>query len=185
MTSTIDHFTKLAFLLTDAECSLFGKPTLFQGIVQAFSDTASRLRPSGKIIFIGNGGSAGICSHMAIDFSKRGKIPSVALTDGAALTCLGNDIGFENVFGKQIEWHAQPGDLLVAISSSGRSPNILCGVDAARAKRCNVMTLSGFDDDNPLRRRGDMNIYVRASDYGLVEVAHHALLHAVLDLGGF
>jgi D-sedoheptulose 7-phosphate isomerase len=135
-----------------------------------------------KLMFIGNGGSAGITSHLATDFSKNGGLRATAFNDGAVLTCLGNDFGYEHVFAKQIEWHGRPGDLLLAISSSGRSANILNGARAARECGCEVVTMSGFGDDNPLRMAGDVNFYVRSSFYGFVEVAHLALLHAILDL---
>jgi D-sedoheptulose 7-phosphate isomerase len=135
-----------------------------------------------KIVFIGNGGSAGIASHLAIDFSKNGGLRSLAFNDPSALTCLGNDLGYENVFAKQLDFHARPGDLLIAISSSGRSPNILAAVMTARARDCHVVTFSGFDERNDLRRTGDVNFYVRSGEYGFVEVAHLALCHAILDL---
>jgi D-sedoheptulose 7-phosphate isomerase len=135
-----------------------------------------------KIMFIGNGGSAGIASHLAVDFSKNGGLRSLAFNDPSALTCLGNDLGYENVFAKQIEFHARPGDLLIAISSSGRSPNILAAVAMARKRDCRVVTYSGFTEGNDLRRTGDVNFYVPALEYGFVEVAHLALCHAVLDI---
>src|SRR5262245_53987539 len=105
-----------------------------------------------KIMLIGNGGSAAVASHMANDFSKNGGLRALALNDASVLTCLGNDYGYEHVFSKQIEWHGQAGDVLIAISSSGKSPNILNGVEAARARGCRVLGLSGFGADNPLRR---------------------------------
>ena len=135
-----------------------------------------------KIMFVGNGGSAGIASHLAIDFSKNGRLRALAFNDPAALTCLGNDLGYENVFATQLEFHACPGDLLIAISSSGRSPNILSAVKAARARECRIATFSGFTEENELRRSGDVNFYVRAREYGFVEVAHLALCHAILDI---
>jgi D-sedoheptulose 7-phosphate isomerase len=135
-----------------------------------------------KLMFIGNGGSAAIASHMAADFTKTGNIRTVAFNDSSMLTCLGNDLGYENVFAKQIEMHARPGDFLVAISSSGRSANILKGVAAARTMGCAVLTLSGFQADNPLRRQGDINMWVNSGEYGFVEIAHLALCHAVLDM---
>src|SRR5580704_1277031 len=91
-------------------------------------------KAANKIIFIGNGGSAGIASHLAIDFSKNGGLRALAFNDPSALTCFGNDLGYENVFAKQLEFHARPGDLLIAISSSGMSPNILGAVKEARAR---------------------------------------------------
>jgi D-sedoheptulose 7-phosphate isomerase len=135
-----------------------------------------------KLMFIGNGGSAAIASHMAIDYTKNGNMRSLAFNDGSSITCLGNDLGYENVFAKQIEMHARAGDLLIAISSSGKSPNILRGVEAARRVGCDVITLSGFGADNPLRGLGDINFYVPAGEYGFVEITHLSLCHAVLDL---
>jgi D-sedoheptulose 7-phosphate isomerase len=136
----------------------------------------------GKVMFIGNGGSMGIATHMAVDFSRTGGVRATAFGDGAVLTCLGNDFGYENVFARQIEWHGRAGDVLIAISSSGKSPNILNGVRAARSQGGKVVTFSGFRDDNPLRQSGDINFYVRAMEYGFVEVAHQAILHAMLDI---
>ena len=134
-----------------------------------------------KLIFIGNGGSAGIASHMAIDYSKNGNIRSQAFNDSSALTCLGNDLGYENVFSKQIELHARFGDLLVAISSSGNSESILGGVNQARESGCQVVALSGFAEDNRLRGLGDINFYAPSQEYGFVEITHLALCHAVVD----
>jgi len=145
--------------------------------------TAHEVHNSGnKLIFIGNGGSAGIASHLAIDFSKNGGIRALAFNDASALTCLGNDLGYDNVFAKQLEFHARPGDLLIAISSSGRSANIINAVQTARNCACKVATFSGFSEQNGLRKTGDINFYVRAKEYGFVEVAHLALCHAILDI---
>lgn len=137
---------------------------------------------AGKIMFVGNGGSAAIASHMATDYGKNGGFRATAFNDGAALTCLANDLGYENVFKKQIEMLGDAADLLVAISSSGNSRNILLGVEAARALGCRVVTLSGFDAGNQLRRKGDINFYVDNAEYGFVEISHLAICHAVLDV---
>ena len=146
---------------------------------QAAAETHAR---GNKIMFIGNGGSAAIASHMANDYSKNGGLRATAFNDSSALTCLGNDFGYEYVFSKQIELHHRPGDLLVAISSSGRSRNILNGVDAAVSGGCRVATLSGFGADNALRRMGDINFFLDSGEYGFVEIGHLALCHAVLDI---
>ena len=134
-----------------------------------------------KLIFVGNGGSAAIASHMATDYSKNGEIRSLALNDSSMLTCLSNDLGYDQVFAKQIELHARPGDIVIAISSSGRSANILNAVKAARAARCAVVGLSGFAADNPLRSLGDINFYIASNRYGFVEIGHLTICHAILD----
>jgi D-sedoheptulose 7-phosphate isomerase len=135
-----------------------------------------------KLIFIGNGGSAAICSHMATDFWKTGGIKAVAFNDSSLLTCIGNDYGYEHVFAKPISMFADAGDVLMAISSSGQSPNILNGVKAARKKNCHVITFSGFLPHSPLRSLGDLNYYVPAEAYGPVEVLHHSICHCILDI---
>ncbi|CAK0745599.1 D-sedoheptulose 7-phosphate isomerase [Azospirillaceae bacterium] len=136
----------------------------------------------GKLMFIGNGGSAGIASHCAIDYAKNGGLRALAFNDGAALTCLGNDYGFESVFAKQMEFHARPGDLLIAISSSGNSPDIRSAVTAVQERGGTAVTLSGFEPGNALRTMGELNFYVASAVYGLVEIVHLALCHAILDL---
>lgn len=136
----------------------------------------------GKLMFIGNGGSASVASHMAIDYWKNGNLRAVCFNDGTQLTCLGNDFGYAHVFEKPIEMFAQPGDILIAISSSGRSENILRGADAARRMQCRVVTCSGFTVGNPLRSKGELNFFVPSDSYGFVEIAHLALCHAILDL---
>ncbi len=135
----------------------------------------------GKLMFVGNGGSSAIASHMAIDYSKNGGMRALAFNDSAFLTCLGNDLGYENVFAKPIDLFANRGDLLLAISSSGRSANILNAVETARGRGCHIATFSGFQPDNPLRRLGDYNLYVPASSYGFVEISHLAVCHCILD----
>lgn len=151
----------------------------FAAIIPAMRAAHAR---GNKILFIGNGGSSAIATHMANDFAKNGNMRALALTDGATLTCLGNDYGFEHIFAKQIEMLGAAGDLLVAISSSGNSPDILRGVAAARALGFAIVTMSGFAPDNRLRALGDYNLYVANREYGFVEVTHQALIHAVLDI---
>jgi D-sedoheptulose 7-phosphate isomerase len=148
---------------------------------QVMSEARRAHTAGNKLIFVGNGGSAAIASHMATDYSKNGNIRSIALNDGSMLTCLGNDLGYDRVFSKQIELHARAGDLLIAISSSGRSANILNAVRAARASGCKIVTLSGFTPDNPLRGLGDINFYIASDRYGFVEIGHLTICHAVLD----
>jgi D-sedoheptulose 7-phosphate isomerase len=152
-------------------------------VMAAAMERAQNAHDAGnKLMFIGNGGSSTIASHMAEDYTKAGGIRTLAFNDPAFLTCLGNDLGFDQVFAKQIEMFAQPGDMLVAISSSGNSENILNGVLAAKKRGCWVMTLSGFAPDNLLRNLGDINVYVPSTEYGFVEITHLAVCHAMLDV---
>jgi D-sedoheptulose 7-phosphate isomerase len=178
------YFETLARLMREVEVTdRAGAPLPLDEAFERVTGAAHRAHDAGNtILFIGNGGSAGIAGHLAIDFSKNGGLRSLAFNDPSALTCLGNDLGYHNVFAKQLEFHARAGDLLVAISSSGRSPNILAAVATARERKLGVVTFSGFDADNDLRRSGDVNFYVGARQYGFVEVTHLSLCHALLDL---
>lgn len=178
------YFATLARTTAQAEASNHDGRSipLSQAINQAIQLATETHNAGNKLIIIGNGGSAGIASHSAIDYSKNGGLRTQAFNDGAALTCLGNDYGYEHVFAKQIEFHGRSGDLLIAISSSGQSANILNATDAARQREINVLTLSGFDPANPLRSRGSLNFYVPSREYGFVEIGHQTLLHAIIDL---
>lgn len=133
-----------------------------------------------KIFFVGNGGSAAIASHMAVDFANVGGWRTLVLTDPSSLTCYANDYGYENAFSRQIEVQADKGDLLVAISSSGESPNMISAAAAARAAGCEILTLTGFASENALRQLGSLNIYVPSDRYDIVETCHHALCCAIL-----
>lgn len=132
------------------------------------------------VLWVGNGGSAALASHFAVDVFNAG-VRSTAFNDAALLTCMGNDCGYEQVFARPVALFASPGDVLVAISSSGRSPNILAAVAAARERGCAVVTLSGFRPDNPLRGLGDWNFHVPSEAYGPVEMAHAFICHALVD----
>jgi D-sedoheptulose 7-phosphate isomerase len=177
-----EYFATLGSLPGAAEASDRNGPVPLANALSAAIDLARSAHARGrKLMFIGNGGSAAIASHMATDYSKNGGMRSLSFNDGAVLTCLGNDYGYEHVFAKQLEFHAVEGDLLIAISSSGRSPNILRAVDTARTIGCRIVTLSSFGADNPLRRLGDLNLYVATSAYGFAEISHLALCHAILD----
>lgn len=138
-------------------------------------------RRGNTVIFIGNGGSAAIASHMATDYCKNGGVRSIAFSDAPTLTCVANDYGYDNVFAKQLEWHARRGDVVVIISSSGRSLNILAAAEAARTRKCGVVTFTGMNERNALRRRGHLNFYVPDNDYGMVELAHLGLLHSIVS----
>ena len=134
-----------------------------------------------KIMLIGNGGSAAIASHMQNDLCKAVGRRAMVFNESPLLTALSNDHGYESVFEKPVELWAEPGDLLIAISSSGRSENILRAAQVSRQGGCQIVTFSGFRSDNPLRQLGDLNFYVASETYGHVEVTHMALTHFLTD----
>lgn len=149
-------------------------------VARGWLKTAQKNRK--KLMIIGNGGSAGVASHMAIDFWKNGGVTAMTFNDGALLTCISNDISYEEVFATPIRQFADEGDIVACISSSGNSLNIRNGVQAAKEAGCHVITLSGFETDNPLRSMGDLNFFVPSHSYGFVETLHQFVLHSILDV---
>ena len=142
----------------------------------------SKLRDvSGSLYIIGNGGSAGVASHASTDFFNVAKIKTFTLHESSLLTCMTNDFGYENAFARMLDQVINKNDLLIAISSSGNSINIRNAVDIAKKHHANIITLSGFSEDNPLRRMGNINIWLNSDDYGFVEIGHQFLLHNIAD----
>jgi D-sedoheptulose 7-phosphate isomerase len=135
----------------------------------------------GKIMMIGNGGSASIASHITTDFIRNASLPAITFMDSSLMTCLSNDMGYACVFEKPVEMLAGKHDVLFSISSSGASQNIIRAVKMARKKGTFLITLSGFETGNPLRSHGDINFYAPSRDYGSVEIAHLAICHHIVD----
>lgn len=150
-----------------------------QILANAFREIKKKQR---RVFFIGNGGSAAIASHMTADFMKNGEIHTYSLYDNAAITCMGNDYGYENVFAKQLSFLMEEGDLLVCISSSGNSENIVKAVQVAKEKNACVVTFTGFKMDNKIRMLGDYNVYVPIEKYGIVETIHNLILQQLVDM---
>lgn len=173
---------ELGDMLTRVECVDDGQRVVLDaGIERAIALVTAQTAAGRKVIFVGNGGSATIASHQAIDYWKNGGMRAVAFTDAALLTCVANDYGYEQVFEKPIEMFADPGDVLVAISSSGKSENILRAVAAGARVGTRIVTMSGFAGDNPLRHRGELNFYVPSDSYSYVEITHRALCQWIVD----
>ncbi|MDR1616234.1 MAG: SIS domain-containing protein [Syntrophomonadaceae bacterium] len=158
-----------------------GKPLDLAQAAEDLGDLFIRRRDAGKIIALGNGGSAAIASHTVNDLCKNCRVPALCFSDYALLTCLANDCGYENAYKEAVNLMADVDDIIIAISSSGKSANILNAAEAALNKGCYLLTLSGFDGDNPLRKMGDVNVYIPSPRYGLVEMSHQAILHMITD----
>ena len=134
------------------------------------------------MIIAGNGGSAAIASHAAIDFSKNANIRCMSFNDTALITCLANDFGYEHWIEKALGMYADEGDLVVLISSSGRSMNMIRAADYAVQRGLSLVTFSGFLGTNPLRRLGHLNFWVKSKSYNFVETFHQLWLLSVCDL---
>jgi D-sedoheptulose 7-phosphate isomerase len=165
------HVTDAAGVSNDLETAL-------SEIVDLLVDLRAR---RGRLYVIGNGGSAAVASHAVTDFVNVGRIQAATLHDSSLLTCMANDHGYENAFARVLGTIAEPGDALIAISSSGKSPNICNAAAAVRDAGGHVITLSGFAPENPLRRLGRCNIWLDSRDYGMVEIAHQFVIHNISD----
>lgn len=135
-----------------------------------------------QLFFIGNGGSSAIASHMTADFMKNGGMNTYSLYDNAVTTCMGNDYGYEHIFSKPMEFLVRRNDLVVAISSSGNSKNIINAIEVASEKEAEVITFTGFKSDNKAKQLGNINVYVPCEQYGIVESIHNLILQQIVDM---
>ena len=164
-------------LYQDEFAKYFASPEVHKAIEQA----TELFRSHDRIFFLGNGGSNSICSHMMEDYMKMLSKRTFSFTDAAMITCFANDYGWEKAMEEWIKFQFMPGDLLVAISSSGESKNILNAAKRAKEMKGKVITFSGFNPDNSLGKLGDANIIIPTRSYGIVENFHSSILHLILD----
>lgn len=136
----------------------------------------------GKVIFVGNGGSAAIASHAALDFTKQGGVRAVTLNEATLITCFANDYGYESWVARALERWAHPSDLLVLVSSSGRSANIVNGGLYAKGTGLPIVTFTGFSEDNPVHQLGDIRFWLNSRAYNVIECVHQIWLLTVCDL---
>lgn len=166
------YFEELARRLHDAS------PEQLDALGAVLVDARGRGR---KIVLAGNGASAAIASHVAVDLTKVAGIRAVNFNEAALITCFANDYGYEQWMARAMAAYGDPGDVALLVSSSGASPNVLAAARQARDSGLRVVTLSGFAPDNPLRTLGDLNLWVDSRSYNVVEVTHQSWLLAVLD----
>lgn len=153
-----------------------------QGIL-LLADVFTRYKTDqAQLFFIGNGGSSAIASHMTADYMKNGGMNTYSLYDNAVTTCMGNDYGYEYIFSKPMKFLVKEGSLVVAISSSGNSANIVNAIETAKERNAFVITFTGFDPDNRAKQMGDMNVYVPCGRYGIVESIHNLMLQQIVDI---
>ena len=134
-----------------------------------------------KVILVGNGGSAAMASHVSVDLTKSCKIRAVNFNEADLLTCFSNDYGYENWVQKALSSYADRGDLLICISSSGESKNIINGAKFAKKMGCKIITLTGFDKKNKVRKIGHINLWAESQNYNFIEMTHHTWLLSIVD----
>jgi D-sedoheptulose 7-phosphate isomerase len=138
-------------------------------------------REGRKVILVGNGGSAAIAGHLTVDLVKAAGIRAVNFNDPSLITCFGNDYGYDRWVAEALKAHGDPGDLVILISSSGESDNILNAAATAEELGLRQLVLSGFSPANRLRSHGEVSLWVDSSSYNHVENAHQIWLLAVVD----
>jgi D-sedoheptulose 7-phosphate isomerase len=135
----------------------------------------------GTVFIVGNGGSAAIASHVAIDFTKAANIRATTFNESSLLTCFSNDYGYEHWVDKALESYAKKDDMVILISSSGQSQNIINGAKRARKMELPLITFSGFSGQNKLREMGDVNLWIDSDKYNIVEIVHQNWILSIVD----
>lgn len=136
----------------------------------------------GKVIVLGNGGSSAIAEHASIDFTKAADVPCITLSSASMLSCFANDFGYENSQLNYLKYYAEPGDVVILISSSGNSDNILNCANHCVEAGLTFYTLTGFSENSKLRQIDpSVNIWIPASHYNHVENAHQLVLLSICD----
>lgn len=177
------HFKSLHSSLKTCECDVGGNTlSLEQCFALLKQSILEASKKGGEIIVIGNGGSNAIASHFAVDLQKSLKLQATLLNDPSLMSCLSNDYGYDQVYSYPLKLRGKKESLVIAISSSGKSENMLQAVREANEIGMKSVTLTGFSSENPLKKMGTINLWVDSSSYGIVEMAHQCLLHTLIDL---
>ena len=136
-----------------------------------------------KIIIFGNGGSAAIASHVSVDMSKNAKLRCLNFNEADLITCFSNDYGYERWIEKTINFYGNSKDVLILISSSGKSQNMINACKAAKNKEIfKIITFTGHNKDNPLSKLGDVNFWINSKAYNFIENTHQVWLLTIVDL---
>ena len=148
-----------------------------------FFQILNKYQEKNKVHIFGNGGSASIASHFSMDLTNNSNIKCLNYNDAAIITCFSNDYGFNNWIDTAIKQYGNKNDLLILISSSGKSKNMLNAIKAAKKKKFNkIITLTGFKKNNPLKKKGDLNLWVDSNKYNIIENIHQFWLLMMVDM---
>ena len=139
-------------------------------------------KDDGRLIFIGNGASASLSSHAATDFTKQAKIPSIAFNDHNLITAFSNDYGYEFWISKALEYYSRTNDMVIFISVSGESKNLINGMKFAKNKNMKTGSLTGSNKENTLRTNTDFSLWVDSKAYNIVECIHTIWITLIIDM---
>jgi D-sedoheptulose 7-phosphate isomerase len=152
--------------------------------IKQFNNIINKLKKIGKnnkLIIVGNGGSASIANHIAVDFTNIAGIRAITFNEPNLITCFANDYGHDNWMSQSLKKYAIKGDICILISSSGKSNNIINAAKECKKKKIYLITLSGFDFSNPLKKMGKVNLWVNSKVYNFIEMVHHVWLVSIVD----
>ena len=169
--------------LEDFSLLIKSDETVIEKIVLVKDILLDAKNKNAKIMIFGNGGSAAIASHVSVDLTKNANIRSVNFNEADLITCFSNDYGYEKWVEKAIDFYADSKDVLILISSSGRSQNMINACTAARNKKMTkIITFTGHEKNNPLSKLGDVNFWINSKAYNFVENTHQVWLLTIVDL---
>jgi len=152
-------------------------------IIQVKNALIAAKKKKSRVFIFGNGGSAAIASHVTVDLTKNIKIKAMNFNEASLITCFSNDYGYERWIEKSIEFYASKGDVVILISSSGKSKNMLNACKVARRKKISkIITFTGDKKNNPLSKLGDINLWVDSNVYNHIENTHQIWLLSICDL---
>lgn len=183
MTAFSDFCEEISDGVNGTRVTAFGNEVdLDEALDQCIKLIRQTCEKGGMLFFCGNGASCTIAEHMSHDWFQNGKINTYTCSETAHITAISNDLSYEDVFSYRIGRILGERDILITISSSGNSPNIVKAIAAAKDNGALTITFSGMKPDNRSRATGDVNFWVPLDTYGLVETAHALLLHEILDV---
>jgi len=165
---------------------------LLENVIEKYSDDLIKIsekfkktsKKGGKIILLGNGGSAATSSHVSVDLTKNAKIRSINFNEADLITCFSNDYGYEEWMRKSLEFYLDKKDIVVLISTSGKSANVINAANFLKKKKIQTITLTGMKQNNPLKKlnKNGVNIWVDSKSYNQIEIIHHFLLLLIVDI---
>lgn len=178
-----EHTTSLGKCLSAVQTTVNGDmPVDCDQAFELWCDSTEDVRLSERVIYLmGNGASASMASHFAADLAKNADLHTQVFTDISLITAVANDMSYDMVFLAPLRRRLKPGDMVVAISSSGNSPNVIKAAEFAVSREATLVTLTAMLPTNSLRQLGTLNFWLPADTYGMAETGHAAILHYWMD----
>tara|TARA_Y100000588_G_C14056518_1_gene839549 strand:+ start:34 stop:582 length:549 start_codon:yes stop_codon:yes gene_type:complete len=168
-----NYHQEISKLLTEVDTNL---------INESVKLIKKRIDSNNKIYIVGNGGSASIASHVSVDFTKVARVKSQTFNNANIITCFANDYGHDNWVKEAIKAYCYKNDLIIIISSSGKSTNMINAAIYCKENQNDLITLSGFEKNNQLSKLGKINFHVESKNYNHIEMTHHIILLTIVDI---